>query len=152
MTEAKKRVASFFMGIITTFFQMYGLILSLVCIAIVFDTVTGVTASKATGKKITSKKANEGFWKKVGLILALFFGVFLDVFIPITLSILNFTLPFNMPFGLIFGCYIVFNESISICENLDKINPNILPSWVKAMLKGGVDKIDSVSDDEKGED
>lgn len=151
MVEVKKKVISFITGVITTFFQMYGVILALVCVAIVFDVITGITASKATGKKITSKKANEGFWKKVGLLLSLFFGVFLDVFIPTTLQVINVTIPFNMPFGLIFGCYIVFNEGISICENFDKINPTILPKWVKALLKGGADKIDSANESEGDE-
>lgn len=144
--EVLKRILSFITGVVTTFLQMYGAILGLVCIAIVFDTITGIAASKATGKKITSKKANQGFWKKMGLLLALFFGVFLDVFIPTALSFLSVTIPFNMPFGLIFGCYIVFNEGISICENLDKIDPKLLPKWVKAMLKGGSDKIDNSLD------
>lgn len=142
MNEMKKRVLSFLVGVITSFFQLYGAILGLVCVAIVFDTVTGIIASKATGKKISSKKANQGFWKKMGLLLGLFFGVFLDMFIPQALSFMSVTLPFAMPFGLIFGCYIVFNEGISICENLDKINPTILPKWVKKLLKGGADKID----------
>lgn len=141
--EAKKRVFSFFAGVVTTFFRMYGTILGLVGVAIVFDTVTGIVASKARGEKITSKKANQGFWKKVGLLLALFFGVFLDVFIPEALSFISIVIPFSMPFGLIFGCYIVFNEGISICENIDTINPTILPKWVKKLLKGGAEKIDS---------
>lgn len=148
MNEVKKRVASFIVGVITTFFKMYGAILGLVGVAIVFDTITGVAASKASGKQITSKKANQGFWKKVGLLLALFFGVFLDVFIPEALTFISVVLPFDMPFGLIFGCYIVFNEGISICENIDVINPSILPKWVKKLLKGGVDKIDSAISDE----
>lgn len=146
MTETKKRIISFFSGVITTFFKMYGAIIGLVCVAIVFDTITGIVGSKVTGVQITSKKANQGFWKKVGLLLALFFGIFLDVFIPIALKYLAIVLPFNMPFGLIFGCYIVFNESISICENLDKINPSILPRWVKALLRGGADAIDKELD------
>lgn len=150
MNEVKKRVASFLSGVVTTFFQMYGAILGLVCVAIILDTITGIIASKATGTKITSKKANQGFWKKVGLLLALFFGVFLDLFIPTALSFMNVTLPFAMPFGLVFGCYIVFNEGISICENFDKINPSLLPQWVKKMLKGGVDNIDSVTDNIEG--
>ena len=149
MTELKKRVFSFLAGVVTTFFQMYGAILGLVCAAIVFDIITGVSAAKATGKKITSKKANQGFWKKMGLLMALFFGVFIDMFIPHALSFINITIPFNMPFGLIFGCYIIFNEGISICENLDKINPNILPKWVKKMLEGGSEKIDSAVSDDK---
>ena len=148
MNEVNKRVASFIVGVITTFFKMYGAILGLVGVAIVFDTITGVAASKASGKQITSKKANQGFWKKVGLLLALFFGVFLDVFIPEALTFISVVLPFDMPFGLIFGCYIVFNEGISICENIDVINPSILPKWVKKLLKGGVDKIDSAISDE----
>lgn len=143
MNETVKRVGSLISGVITTFFKLYGAILGLVCAVIVFDIITGIAGSKATGTKITSKKANQGFWKKIGLLLALFFGVFLDVFIPQTLAFVNFDLSFNMPFGLIFGCYIVFNEGISICENLDHIYPNLLPSWVKNFLKGGADKIDS---------
>lgn len=149
MDEVKKRVLSFIAGVITTFFQMYGTILGLVGVAIIFDTITGVVGAKASGTKITSKKANQGFWKKVGLLLALFFGVFLDLFIPEALKFINITLPFNMPFGLIFGCYIIFNEGISICENLDKINPVILPHWVKKLLKGGVGKIDSSIENKK---
>lgn len=149
MTELKKRVFSFLAGVVTTFFQMYGAILGLVCAAIIFDVITGVSAAKATGNKITSKKANQGFWKKVGLLMALFFGVFIDVFIPHALSFISITIPFNMPFGLIFGCYIIFNEGISICENLDKIDPNLLPKWVKKMLEGGSEKIDSAVSDDK---
>ena len=151
MSELKKRIFSFLAGVVTTFFRMYGTILGLVGVAIIFDTITGVAASKASGKKITSKKANQGFWKKVGLLLAVFFGVFLDMFIPEALSFVNVVIPFNMPFGLIFGCYIVFNEGISICENLDKINPDILPDWVKKLLMGGAQTIDSVSSDENQE-
>ena len=149
MTELKKRVFSFLAGVVTTFFQMYGAILGLVCAAIIFDVITGVSAAKATGNKITSKKANQGFWKKIGLLMALFFGVFIDVFIPHALSFISITIPFNMPFGLIFGCYIIFNEGISICENLDKIDPNLLPKWVKKMLEGGSEKIDSAVSDDK---
>lgn len=152
MIERWKKSLSFFGGVAFTFFEMYGAILGLVCLIIVFDTVTGVVASKATGTKITSKKANQGFWKKVGLLLALFFGMFLDMFIPIALRFVSVSLPFNMPFGLIFGCYIIFNEGISICENIDRINPQILPHWVKSLLKGGADKIDTTLEDKEDEE
>lgn len=141
MSEMWKRIASFFVGVVATFFKMYGAILGLVCIAIVFDIISGVISSKVLGIEVTSKKANQGFWKKVGLLLALFFGVFLDMFIPIALQFLSVELPFNMPFGLTFGCYIIFNEGISICENLNKINPTLLPPWVAKLLKGGTEAI-----------
>ena len=141
MTGAKMKLVSFLAGIIATFFEAYGLILALVCIAIVFDVVTGVVASKATGEQLSSKKAYQGFWKKIGLILALFFGVFMDSFIPVAMGVVSITIPFNMPFGLIFGCYIVFNELISVSENLYKIDPGILPGWVIRLLEEGLDKI-----------
>lgn len=139
--EIVKKVLSFITGLVATFFKLYGAIIGLVCLAIVFDIVTGVIGAKATGTKVTSKKANQGFWKKVGLLLALFFGMFLDFFIPTALAVVELSIPFSLPFGLIFGCYIVFNEGISICENLDKINPQILPAWVKKLLQGGASKI-----------
>lgn len=152
MKDFWKRVLSFIAGVVTTFFELYGAILGLVAIIVVFDTVTGIIASKSAGVEISSKRAHQGFWKKVGLFLALFFGVFLDVFIPSALSFLSVTIPFNMPFGLIFGCYIIFNESISICENLDKINSKILPKWVKKLLKNGAQNIDSVTINDSKED
>lgn len=152
MNEVWKRVASFIAGVITTFFKLYGAILGLVCVAIVFDTISGVIAAKATGTEVTSKKANQGFWKKVGLILALFFGVFLDMFIPIALKYVNFVLPFNTPFALVFGCYIIFNEGISICENLDKINPTLLPPWVRKLLKGGLEAINKLEEVNENEE
>ena len=141
MTGLQVKFVSFLGGFIATFFDLYGVILALVAIVIVFDVVTGVVASKATGVQLSSKMAYQGFWKKIGLMLALFFGVFLDVFIPIALEFASVELPFDMPFGMIFGCYIVFNEALSVCENFYKINPDILPSWVKKMLEGGAHKL-----------
>ena len=152
MSDAKKMVLSFISGVVTTFFKMYGTILGLVGVAIIIDTITGVAASKASGKQITSKKANQGFWKKVGLLLALFYGMFLDFFIPTALAVVELSIPFNLPFGLIFGCYIVFNEGISICENLDKINSDILPNWVKVLLKGGAEKINSSNEEQSSKE
>lgn len=136
-----KAIIAFISGILATFAKAYGPVLALVCVAIVFDVVTGIIASKVEGTEITSTKARAGFWKKVGLVLALFFGVYLDYFIPMALAVVSIEIPFNLPFGLIFGCYIVFNEAISVAENFDRINPHILPIWVKALLKGGRDKL-----------
>lgn len=151
MNEIWKKILSVVVGIISTFFNLYGAIFGLVAIIVILDTVTGIIASKIKGIEITSKKANQGFWKKMALFFALFFGVFLDVFIPIALSFISVTLPFKMPFGLIFGCYIIFNESISICENLININPRMIPKWIAKLLKNGVKNIDSAIDfeDEK---
>ena len=148
MNEWVKRIIAVIVGALATAAKLYGLIIACVCLAIVFDVISGTIASKATGKELSSKIATAGFWKKLGLIVSLFFGIFLDVFIPIAIASFGVVLPFNTPFGLIFGCYIVFNESISIAENLDRTNPGILPKWVKKLLLGGKEKIDGQMPDE----
>ena len=44
-------------------------------IGIVFDFVTGLVKSKITGVPWSSKRGFIGFWKKISLLAALFFGV-----------------------------------------------------------------------------
>ena len=134
-------------GLISSMSQKYSVILILVLAAIVFDFATGLLKSAVKGKKISSRTGVKGFWKKISLIAALFFGIFLDVFIPCLLSFINVTLPFNVPFGFIFGCYIIINESISISENLFECNPKILPKWVNVLLQDARSKIENKESD-----
>lgn len=129
-------------GAVATYFEQYYFILMLVCIVITFDFVTGVVASKITGEAISSRRGTIGFFKKVLLLLALFFGVFLDAAIPNCLdSILGVTLPFNTPFGLTMGAYIIFNESVSISENF-KRGGFKLPTWLDNLITTSKDKVD----------
>lgn len=130
-------------GAISAFSDRYGLILLFVAIVVVMDVVTGLVKAKATGEGINSAKGTKGFWKKVALFVGLFFGFFLDYFIPYMLGGIGVQLPFSVAiFGMIIGCYIVINESISIVENLYKINPTILPKWISTMLISAKDQID----------
>ena len=138
-----KYLLSVICGLIATAAKQYGLILLFVIIGITFDFVTGIIKSKITGVPISSKKGFVGFWKKIALLAALFFGVFLDYFIPTTLEkIVSLEIPFALPFGLIIGAYIVINECISICENLYACNPGIMPKWIANLLKNAKDKIE----------
>lgn len=130
-----KILLSSIIGAVATFFSQYGLIISAVVIAIVIDCVTGLVKSKISGEGWDSKKATNGFWKKVALLVALAFGMLLDFFIPTALLQIGVNIPFNLPFALVVGCYIVLNECISICENLYKINPEIMPKWIVNLLK-----------------
>ncbi len=141
-------------GFFATLTEQYGAVLILVCAVIVFDIITGLIKSKANGIKISSKVGLKGFWKKIALLLALFFGIFLDVAIPSVLSVVAVELPFNCPFGLIIGVYIILNESISILENFYAINPDIVPQWVKKIFmkaKNDINKAEIESED-KDED
>ena len=75
--------------------KQYGVILLFVIIGIVFDFVTGMIKSKVTGIPLSSRRGFVGFWKKVSLLAALFFGVFLDYFIP---SVLDEIAAVQLPF------------------------------------------------------
>lgn len=145
--EKQKVILSIILGAISAFAKQYALIIAFVLIAVLFDTITGLIGSKAQGEKITSERGRKGFYKKVVLFIALFFGFFLDFFIPFVISRIGVTLPVNTAiFGMIIGCYIVMNESISICENIYKVNPSILPKWIVKMLTSAKEQIDRRGD------
>lgn len=145
-----KFLGAFLLGMIASFCKQYGLVIALVLVLIVMDCVTGLIKAKVTGEKWDSKKGTKGFWKKMALICALFFGVALDAVIPFVLQLgLDVSLPFNAPFGLIVGAYIILNESISICENLYAANPAIIPGWMVRLLKIAGNAIDAGNDKEE---
>lgn len=137
-----KHVLSVIGGFFAALAHQYSLILTCVIIAIIFDIVTGLIKSRVKEKPWSSRRGVIGFWKKIALLVALFFGMFLDFFIPVALTAVNAELPFNSPFGLIIGVYITLNESISICENLYAINPMTLPKWIMTLMRKTSEKID----------
>ena len=147
MNDKVKYLLSLLGGVLATATKQYGLIFLFVVIGIVFDFVTGIIKSKVTGIALSSKRGFIGFWKKISLLAALFFGVFLDYFIPTILKkIVSLEIPFALPFGLVIGAYIVINECISICENLYACNPDIMPKWIKKLIENAKDKIEDKND------
>ena len=144
-----KIIFSVLIGIISSLYQQYATILILVILAICLDVVTGLIKSKVTGEAINSKKGTVGFWKKMSFLVSFMFGIFMDIFIPVLLTVINIQLPFNCPFGFIVGVYIILNESISICENIYKTNPNAIPKWLKDFLVLAVKEIDDKNNKNK---
>lgn len=151
--EKMKWLLSIICGLLSAFTKQYGMIIAFVSVAVIFDWITGIIGEKAVGHAITSKKGTVGFWKKMALFAGLFFGFFLDYFIPYALAKVNIDLPITgAVFGMIIGCYIVINECISICENIYKANPAILPQWVVTMLTLAKTQIDKDKEDDGNED
>lgn len=140
--EKIKWLISVIGGLITTFLQQYGILILLVAVAIMFDLVTGLIKAKASKTDAwSSSKCRAGLWKKLSLLVGMFFGFFLDWFIPFALTYVNVTIPFAMPFSMIICLYIVLNESISVCENLYAVNPEIMPKWISNLLTNVKDKL-----------
>lgn len=143
--EKAKWLLSVLCGLILSFTQRYGVMIILVCVAIVFDFATGLVKAKIE-EDLSSEIGIKGFFKKVALLICLFFGFFLDFVIPYMVASIGIKLPFETPFGLIICFYIVLNESISICENLYACNPGIMPKWIVKMLKSAKQQIDEKGD------
>lgn len=152
MDNSSKWLISIICGTIATFFQQYGLFIVFVSLAIVFDCITGLIKAKTIGEGLTSQKGWKGFWKKISLLVGLFFGIFLDYAVPLLFARAGLTLGVDLPFALIICCYIVLNESISVCENLYLINPNIMPKWIIKLLKGSKSRLDEEKSRKEKED
>lgn len=146
--EKVKWLLSFLGGFISVFFKQYAMIIIFVAIVVILDFITGIVKAKVIGEPISSKKGTIGFWKKIALFVGLFFGFFLDYFIPYAINAIGITIEIGNTalFGMIIGCYIVINESISICENLDKCNSEILPRWIKKLLTSKKEQIDNIKE------
>lgn len=141
-----KWIVSIVGGALAAFFQQYGLFIALVAVAVVLDVITGIVKAKATGEGLSSKRATQGFWKKISLFVGLFFGIFLDYAALTVFAEAGVNISVKMPFALIIACYIVLNECISIAENLVLINPEIMPKWVSKLLKVAKEDIDKKND------
>lgn len=139
--EKAKWLLSALLGLILSFTQKYGIMIIFVAVAIVFDFVTGLIKANIKGE-VSSEVGKKGFFKKMALLICLFFGFFLDFVIPYMCATIGIKIPFETPFGLIICFYIVLNESISICENLYACNPGIMPNWIVRMLKSAKEQID----------
>ena len=142
-----KWLVSVVCGAVATFYQQYGLLIVFVCLAIVFDCVTGLIKAKTIGEGLSSQKGWKGFWKKIALLVGLFFGIYLDYVVPLLFVKAGLTLDIDLPFALIICSYIVLNECISIAENLYLINPDIMPKWIANLLKVAKDKIEDNNKD-----
>lgn len=152
MDNSSKWLISIICGTVATFFQQYGLFIVFVSLAIVFDCITGLIKAKTIGEGLTSQKGWKGFWKKISLLVGLFFGIFLDYAVSLLFARAGLTLGVDLPFALIICAYIVLNESISVCENLYLINPNIMPKWIIKLLKGSKSRLDEEKGKKEKED
>lgn len=139
--EKTKWALSTLLGLILSFTQRYGIMIIIVAVAIVFDFATGLIKAKIQGE-VSSDIGTKGFFKKMALLVCLFFGFFLDYAIPYMCTSINVKIPFETPFGLIICFYIVLNECISICENLYVCDPGIMPKWIVTMLKSAKGQIE----------
>ena len=151
MNNTTKWLVSMLSGAAAAFFGQYGLLFGLVAVAVVLDVITGLIKVKATGEGLSSKKANRGFWRKMSLFAALFFGIFLDYAAAAVLVHAGVSLSADTPFALIICAYIIINEAISVAENLYIANPDSFPRWIAERLKVAREQVEKKPENDREE-
>lgn len=109
------------------------------------DYYTGIKAAPERNpndeRPIKSYKSIRGITKKVCMYILIIIGWFMDMLIKYTLSEL---IEINIPpiFAITVTCWLVFNEMISILENMDDMGVEIPPFLLPLMrkIKGQVEE------------
>ena len=106
------------------------------------DYITGIKAANVRKEQVSSYRSITGITKKVFMYFLILIGVFVDIMLQYMFQNLN--IPIALPFivGCFVACWLVFNELISILENLDDIGvpmPPFLMPIVKK-LRGTIEK------------
>lgn len=93
----------------------------------VVDFISGFIAGAKT-EGVQSQKMREGLFHKAGFVL-----LYLMCFM-IEYSQNFIQLPFTKELSVILVTYVIIMETISIIENIAKINPDIMPEKIKQLI------------------
>lgn len=152
MNKIKVVIVSFF-AVITSWLGNLAIPVYILVACNVIDYITGITAAGVQKQQISSYKGIVGIAKKVFMYLLVLIGVFIDLMLQYMFNSLN--VPIALPFivGCVVACWLVFNEMISILENLNDIGvpmpPFLMPIVKKlrtTISKKGKDIEDTISD------
>lgn len=111
----------------------------------VIDYATGIFSAKAKGEKITSKKGYQGIVKKVCMWLLVVVGWIVDMVIAMAGKELGITLTLKCTVALIVCLWEIFNELVSVLENMATIGLPI-PSFLVKLIKWMDGKIEEKGD------
>ena len=158
MGKFKVAIIGFF-AVITSWLGTLAVPVYILLACNIIDYLTGITAALTRREQVSSYRGIIGIAKKVFMYLLIVVGVFVDLMLQYMFKYLN--IPISLPFivGCVVACWLVFNEMISILENLNDIGvpmPPFLVSIVKKLRslieKKGKDIKDSVGEEEKPQD
>lgn len=154
MEKIKVGIIAFF-GVVSSWLGTLAIPVYVLVSCNVIDYLTGIAAANAQKQQISSYKSIIGITKKVFMWLLIVIGWFLDLMLQYMFNSLN--IPIALPFivACVVACWLVFNEMISILENLNDIGvpmPPFLMPIVKKLRhtveKRGEDVENTISDKE----
>lgn len=147
------KVKAFFITAFSVVFNWLGILAFPLLILLgcnLFDYYTGWGAAPKRNpddeKPIKSYKSIRGIYKKVCMYILVILGWFVDVLVESTLTQL---IPVTIPpvFAITITCWLIFNEIISILENMDDMGVEI-PPFLLPILKKMKGQIEEKADTE----
>ena len=105
--------------------------MKIILVALIFngmDLLTGIVGALRKGEQIKSNKLRDGLFKKVGFVFCYALGIVINY------AETYLTLPFGVDLVPVICTYAIITEVVSIVENISKINSDILPEKLKALI------------------
>lgn len=119
------------------------------------DYVTGLAAAKYrepdTDRPIKSYKSFRGILKKICMYILIMVGWAVDTMLSTTLEQAGFSFNWQPVFAIVITCWLIFNEIISLLENIDDIGTPI-PPFLLPVMKMMREKITIESEGDEDED
>lgn len=147
------KIKAFIIAIFSVVFNWLGILAFPLFILLgcnIFDYATGWGAAPGRNpdddRPIKSYKSIKGIFKKVCMYILIILGWFVDVLVETTLTQL---IPVTIPpvFAITITCWLIFNEIISILENMDDMGVAI-PPFLLPILKKMKGRIEEKADTE----
>lgn len=124
----KDRIDAFFVGAFALLFSRLGIlafpVLALVAFNLI-DYATRLIANKATGTANTSKQSINGIYKKFGMWVLVASCAIIDIVILQCGQYVGISMPFKFIISIVVAIWLVFNEFISILENVREMGTKV---------------------------
>ena len=124
-------------GVFGALFSLFGLLtvpLILLLTSNIIDYITGLLASSNRDEKISSYRSFKGISKKICMYLLIVVGFMIDIIIDYGITNLGLQIEFPTIFACVIALWLVFNEILSILENLIDIGV-AMPSFLMPIVK-----------------
>lgn len=139
-----EKIRNFFIGIGSLIFSWLG-VLAIPLLALVafnlIDYATRLIANKSKGEKNTSKASISGIYKKVGMWLLVASCAIIDIVIIQCGKYIGIELPLNFIIAIIISLWLVFNEFISILENIRDMGTKV-PKFILSLADKILGKVE----------
>ena len=126
----KKKIHALWTAIAGTLRSWLGILAIPVFILVgcnIIDYITGLRAAKYRNNKLSSYKSIRGIEKKICMWLLILVGYMMDVMINYTVNNAGFDIKIPPVVAILVTVWLIFNEIISILENMVDIGVNIPP-------------------------